>query len=59
MSIDLGSWEGGRKTAEFENLAGRRVKNAEPKGHVDIISRTVANQFPFPDFLNLFDKWAL
>ena len=56
MSIDLGSWEGGGKTAGCEKLAGHSMKNADLEGHVDIISRTLANQFPFLDFLNLFDK---
>lgn len=56
MSIDLGSWEGGGKTAGCEKLAGHSMKNADLEGHVDRISRTLANQFPSLDFLNLFDK---
>lgn len=58
FSYYLWSWEGGGRTSEFEKPSGNKREKCRPKNRVDVISRTVANQFPLPNSLNLCDKWA-
>lgn len=56
VAVELRRWEGGQANGAIRETFRTQCEKCKPKSHVDLISATAANQFPFPSFLNLFDK---
>lgn len=58
MSLGPGTGREG-KNGRIRDICWPQSERSRSKRHIDRIPRTGANQFSFPKFLHLLDKWAL